>query len=101
MEKERKQVLREHDAALERRREYEQAHAAWQAAPETLAASGALTGTVSDLEQRGLLQYERQAGSWDLHPVVRAVASSRLRDHDRDHLGQKIIDYFSQRPHDP
>ena len=63
------------------------------------AAADALSVTVRDLEQRGLLQYERQAGRWDLHPVVRAVASSRLRDRDRDHLGQQIIDYFSQRPH--
>ena len=54
-----------------------------------------------DLEQRGLLQYERQADRWDLHPVVRAVAFSRLRDQDREHLGQQIIDHFSQRPHNP
>jgi tetratricopeptide (TPR) repeat protein len=95
------QLLREYAAALEQRREYEQAHAAWQAAPETLAAPAALTPTVRDLEQRGLLQYEHRVGRWDLHPVVRAVASSRLRDHDRDHLGQQIIDHFSGRPHDP
>ena len=54
-----------------------------------------------DLEQRGLLQYDRQSGRWDLHPVVRAVAFSGLRDQDRDHLGQQIIDHFSQRPHNP
>ena len=85
---------------MERRREYEQAYAAWQAAPETLGAA-ALTATVRDLEQRSLLQYDRQAGRWDLHPVVRAVAFSRLRDQDRDHVGQRIIDHFSQRPHNP
>jgi hypothetical protein len=92
---------REYAAALERRREYEQVYAAWQAAPATLAASEALTTTIRDLEQRGLLQYERQTGRWDLHPVVRAVASSRLRSHDRDQFGQQIIDYYSQRPHNP
>ena len=97
--KEKARARREHAAALERRREYERAYAAWQAAPETLAAADALSVTVRDLEQRGLLQYEHRAGRWDLHPVVRAVASSRLGDRDRDHLGQQIIDYFSQRPH--
>ena len=61
----------------------------------------ALTATVRDLEQRGLLQYDRHAGRWDLHPVVRAVASHRLRDYDHDHLGQQIIDHFSQRPQNP
>ena len=99
-EKEWEQAGREHAAALERRRKYERAHAAWQAAPETLAAAAALTATVRDLEQRGLLQYELQAGRWDLHPVVRAIAAGRLGDRDRDRLGQQIIDYFSQRPHD-
>jgi len=69
--------------------------------PETLAAAGALTATVRDLEMRGLLQYDRQIGRWDLHPVVRAVAFSGLRDQDRDNLGQQIIDHFSQRPRNP
>ena len=97
----RKRVRHERDAVLERRREYERARAAWLAAPETLATLGALTATVRDLEQRGLLQYDRQARRWDLHPVVRAITFSRLRDQDRDHLGQQIIDHFSQRPHNP
>jgi hypothetical protein len=100
-EEQQEQARRGHAAALEQRREYERAYAAWQTAPETLEAAAALTATVRDLEQRGLLQYERQTGRWDLHPVVRAVASSRLHDDDRDHLGQQIIDYFSQRPHSP
>lgn len=99
--RQREQARREHAAALERRREYERAYAAWQAAPETLGDAAALTATVRDLEQRGLLQYDRQSGRWDLHPVVRAVAFSGLRDQDRDHLGQQIIDHFSQQPHNP
>ena len=99
--KDRQQARRRHAAAVDRRREYERAYAAWQAAPETLAAPDALTATVRNLEQRGLLQYDRQANRWDLHPVVRAVASGGLRDQDRAHFGQQIIDYFSQRPHSP
>jgi hypothetical protein len=86
---------------VERWREYERAYAAWLDAPETLGAADALTATVRDLEQRGLLQYDRQAGRWDLHPVVRAVAFSGLGDQDRDHFGQQILDHFSQRPHNP
>jgi hypothetical protein len=91
----------ERSAAAQRRRDYEQAYVAWQVAPETLAAADALTATVRDLEQRGLLQYERQAGRWDVHPVVRAVASGTLGHRDRDHFGQQIIDYFSQQTHGP
>jgi Domain of unknown function (DUF4062) len=97
----RERARREYAAALKRRREYERALATWQAAREAPAARAALTATVRDLEQRGLLQYERQNSRWDLHPVVRAVAFGRLRDHDRDRAGQQIIDYFSLRPHNP
>ena len=69
--------------------------------PETRETTAALTLTVRDLEQRGLLQYDRQVGRWDMHPVVRAVAFSGLHASDRNHLGQQIIDYFSQRPRNP
>jgi hypothetical protein len=100
-EEEQEQARRQHAVRLEQWREYERAHAAWEAASESPAVVDALTVTVRDLEQRGLLQYERKAGRWDLHPVVRAVAAGRLPDRDRDRLGQRIIDYFSQRPHNP
>jgi hypothetical protein len=100
-EEERERARRKRYAALEPRREYERALAAWQAAWETPAVRAALTATVRDLEQRGLLQYERQTDRWDLHPVVRAVASNRLHGHNRDQAGQQIIDHFSQRPHNP
>jgi hypothetical protein len=95
------QEQREYAAAMELRREYERAHAAWRSALESRTATAALTVTVRDLEQRGLLQYDRQGGHWDLHPVVRAVAFNGLRDPDRDHLGQQIVDHFSQQPHHP
>src|SRR4029077_748909 len=89
-EEEQEQARRSHAVAWERWRASGRVQAAWEAASETHAVVDALTATVRDLEQRGLLQYERQTGRWDLHPVVRAVASSRLPDHDRDHLGQQI-----------
>lgn len=92
---------REHTAALDRWRDSERAHAEWENSPETLAADDALTATVRDLEQRGLLQFERQANRWDLHPVVRAVALSRLPEYDRAQLGRQIIDHFSQQTHNP
>ena len=99
--KERELGGREHAAALEQWQEYQRAYAVWCAAPETRGAPAALSVTVRDLEQRGLLQYDRLADQWDLHPVVRAVAFNGLRDPDRENLGQQIIDYFSQRPRNP
>lgn len=64
-------------------------------------ASRELDDTVRDLERRGLLQYDRQADRYDLHPVVRGFASGSLHADDRDRFGQRAIDYFSQRPQDP
>src|SRR5262249_9593080 len=49
----------------------------------------------------GLLQYDRQADRYDLHPVVRGYASGRLRAEDRDRLGRRVVDYFSQQARDP
>jgi tetratricopeptide (TPR) repeat protein len=61
------------------------------------AEKAALARTVRDLEQRGLMQYDKFALRYDLHPVVRAVASGGLRDADRDRLGQRVVDHFSTR----
>jgi hypothetical protein len=52
---------------------------------------------VSDLERRGLLQYDRESGQYDLHPVVRAVVADGLGAWDRRRLGNRVIDYFSAR----
>jgi tetratricopeptide (TPR) repeat protein len=68
--------------------------------PSDEAAARRLAVTVTDLEKRGLLQYDRQARRYDLHPVVRAVAISSLGSDDRDRLGQRVVDHFSGRPHD-
>lgn len=68
----------------------------WKSSPEFRAATEALTETVRDLENRGLVQYDRLLGRWDLHPVVRATARDRLGGKDRNRLSQRIIDHFSQ-----
>ena len=60
-----------------------------------------LARTVRDLERRGLLLYNRQAERYDLHPVVRGYVSGRLRAADRNRLGQRVVDYFSQQAKDP
>jgi hypothetical protein len=65
------------------------------------AAARELARTVRSLERRGLLQYDRQADRYDLHPVVRGYASGRLRAEDRDRLGRRVVDYFSQQARDP
>ncbi|MFD9699746.1 DUF4062 domain-containing protein [Lentzea sp. NPDC059081] len=54
---------------------------------------------VSDLERRGLLQYDWQSKDYDLHPVVRGVAACDLPPEDRQILGQHVVDHFSADAH--
>ncbi len=60
-----------------------------------------LKEAIRDLEQRGLLQYNQQAQRYDLHPVVRGVASGGLRSEETERYGQRVVDHFSQRAHNP
>ena len=99
-EQKKEQAQTEYQAALQRRQDYEQALAAYQQSAEVRAAPQALAETVADLEQRGLLQYD-QAGRYDLHPVVRGIASGGLQKTEEEQFGQKVLDYFSTRPHNP
>lgn len=67
----------------------------YQKAPEEL------EKTVRDLEQRGLLQYDRQTKRYELHPVVRFVSSGRLNIKETKQYGQRVVDYFSSKIHLP
>lgn len=74
--------------------------ARWKS-PEFLAAQARLVEAIEDLEKRGLLQYDVRAGHYDLHPVVRGVAAGGLASDERETLGQRVVDHFSERPHNP
>ncbi|MBB5031777.1 SIR2 family protein [Prosthecobacter vanneervenii] len=60
-----------------------------------------LQGTVKDLEQRGLLQWDGRTRKYDLHPVVRGVASGAMAAADRERHGQRVVDHFTAQPHRP
>jgi hypothetical protein len=94
-------AVQEYQVTLQRRKEYEHAIEARLQSPEFLTAPQELAKTVRDLERRGLLQYDRSAKRYDLHPVVRGVASGGLRAAERDQYGQRVVDHFSQQPHNP
>ena len=64
-------------------------------------ASEKLAAIVGDLEQRGLLQYDRQTRRYDIHPVVRSVASSSLSNQDEHRYRERVVDHFSQRAKNP
>lgn len=64
-------------------------------------ASKKLPDTVKELEQRGLLQFDSQTRRYDIHPVVRSVASGQLSRIDQVQYGQRVIDHFSQQARNP
>jgi hypothetical protein len=89
----------EFEAAVMRRREYEQAVEA--RLREVRIAPQLLSATVHDLERRGLLQYDRFTRRYDLHPVVRGLVVGQLQPEETMLYGQRVVDYFTERPHSP
>lgn len=57
--------------------------------------------TVADLEARGFLQYDRNQKHYDLHPVVRGIVAGGLAPEETEAYGERVVDHFSSRPHDP
>jgi tetratricopeptide (TPR) repeat protein len=51
-----------------------------------------------ELEDRGLLQWERESNTYDLHPVVRGYAYGLLQEEERTATFGKILDHFAQIP---
>ncbi|MBE2271557.1 MAG: DUF4062 domain-containing protein, partial [Anaerolinea sp.] len=54
---------------------------------------------LTELEDRGLLQWDRDADTYDLHPVVRGYSFSKLEG--REETFGRIYDHFSEKPRDP
>lgn len=100
-EEEKEQQRQDYRAALVHRKEYEQDLEAQRQSREFLDAPRELVKTVRDLERRGLLQYDAQARRYDLHPVVRGISAGGLRQEEKEHYGQRVVDHFSQQSHAP
>ncbi len=83
------------------RQAYLDALAARKNGPALHSAAAKLDVTIRDLEKRGLLQFDRHERRYDLHPVVRGVAVGLLKGEETQELGQKVVDHFNSRPHDP
>jgi tetratricopeptide (TPR) repeat protein len=66
------------------------------AAPEE--ANARLDRALADLEDRGLLWWDRSANTYDLHPIVRAVAHQQLDAEDRVRANNRISAHFEALP---
>lgn len=100
-DEQKEEVRQKYELDLQRRKEYEKAVNARLESPEWLAAPDKLAKTVRDIEGRGFLQYDVQTKRYDLHPVVRGIAAGRLRQREKEQYGQRVVDHFSQKAHNP
>lgn len=100
-EGEKEQAQEIYQAAVRRRKEYEQALSARLQSPEFIAALQELTKTVRNLEHRGLLQYDAQAKRYNLHPIIRGVALGGLRQEEKERYGWRVVNYYSRQAHKP
>lgn len=91
---------KQYAAALVSWQDYEKAVQARLASVEFRSAPK-LQATVTNLEQRGLLQWDGPTRKYDLHPVVRGVASGVMAAADRERHGQRVVDHFTAQPHRP
>lgn len=53
---------------------------------------------LKDLEERGLLWWDRSSNSYDLHPIIRADAYDRLESTDQVQANDRIRDHFQALP---
>jgi len=80
-----------HDAYLEAKRLYLES-------PEYREAIKAFDADLTDLENRGLIQWDRHNNTYDLHPVVRGYAFDQLEQSDLIRTYERIRDHFESLP---
>lgn len=89
----RQERLDAYHSACQAHRAYLAKQAAWQADPAVKSAPRRLDRALGDLERRGLLQFDKLTRRYDLHPVVRGVASGRMRVEEVEASGTRLVDY--------
>lgn len=94
-------ALEKYAAEQRQRDEYERSLKRRRMSQEFHAAPHKLSMTVKDLERRGLLQYDVATKRHDLHPVVRGLAAGGLQREEKEQLGQRVVDHFSQQAQSP
>jgi tetratricopeptide (TPR) repeat protein len=72
--------------------------ATWSQSDSVLRARGQLAAALDDLEDRGLLWWDRSSNTYDLHPIIRAYAHDQLEDGDRVQANDRVSDHFQSLP---
>ena len=89
---------RRRDAEEEAARATEAARVAWRASESVVRADAQLDVALLDLEQRGLLWWDRSSNTYDLHPIVRAHVHDELEERDRISANERVRDHFQALP---
>src|SRR6185437_31344 len=76
----------------------ERATAEWRKSEEVVWAGARLDLALKELEDRGLLWWDRDSNTYDLHPIVRAVAHDQLDDGNRIQANERISAHFEALP---
>jgi tetratricopeptide (TPR) repeat protein len=63
-----------------------------------LRARAQLDAALKDLEDRGLVWWDRSSNSYDLHPIIRAYAYDQLENTDRIQANDRVRDHFEDLP---
>jgi tetratricopeptide (TPR) repeat protein len=77
---------------------YQSARWAYPVSPGYRKGMAEFHAALTDLEDRGLLQWDRAANTYDLHPVVRAYAFDLLEEGERVRTFDAIGNHFASRP---
>jgi tetratricopeptide (TPR) repeat protein len=73
-------------------------HATWTSSEPVIRAKAHLDAALKDLQDRGLLWWDRSSNSYDLHPIIRAYAHDQLEDTDRVQANDRVRDHFEALP---
>lgn len=97
--------IAEMEAALPERKAayemYQRALAEYRASNAYQRAQAKFYAGLRELEDRGLLQWDRTTNYYDLHPVVRAYAFEGLAGDERKAVFERIRDHFTSLPPTP
>lgn len=85
-------------APVKAERDTEPTLTAWRSSEPVARAKAQLVSALHDLEDRGLLWWDRPSNSYDLHPIVRAYAHDQLEDTDRVQANDRVRDHFEALP---
>ena len=73
----------------------------WRASESMARARAMLDLALKDLEDRGLLWWDRASNTYDLHPIVRAVTHDQFDEGSRVQANERIRAHFEALPSEP